>query len=294
MTRSVSFARVPQPSRLPPRLMNMGLDKENDFIVKERSYRLAKAINNRIHPHNFFATHSNWYRVTTRPFTTAALPLDDGSYLYYNPKTGEVSTILPDGYPFSDEDLLFSNVLDGEDRHMEEACTAHVLSLRLRTAVMVSLFNRSLPECMGATSSAGRKTEASTGLSSASRSTTQRHPSSIDARADGLARDVRPKENSVSSRENRAKEASIGSRESRAKENSISSRESRTRHASSADAAGRRNTMQSGGRLGLSAAAFTSAVVPTANQQGEGFGALFPHLTELRGLLFESECVVGW
>lgn len=274
--------------------MNMGLDKENDFIVKERSYRLAKAINNRIHPHNFFATHSNWYRVTTRPFTTAALPLDDGSYLYYNPKTGEVSTILPDGYPFSDEDLLFSNVLDGEDRHMEEACTAHVLSLRLRTAVMVSLFNRSLPECMGATSSAGRKTEASTGLSSASRSTTQRHPSSIDARADGLARDVRPKENSVSSRENRAKEASIGSRESRAKENSISSRESRTRHASSADAAGRRNTMQSGGRLGLSAAAFTSAVVPTANQQGEGFGALFPHLTELRGLLFESECVVGW
>lgn len=101
--------------------MNMGLDKENDFIVKERSYRLAKAINNRIHPHNFFATHSNWYRVTTRPFTTAALPLDDGSYLYYNPKTGEVSTILPDGYPFSDEDLLFSNVLDGEDPHMEEA-----------------------------------------------------------------------------------------------------------------------------------------------------------------------------
>ena len=305
MTRSVSFARVPQPSRLPPRLMNMGLDKENDFIVKERSYCLAKAINNRIHPHNFFATHSNWYRVTTRPFTTAALPLDDGSYLYYNPKTGEVSTILPDGYPFSDEDLLFSNVLDGEDPHMEEACTAHVLSLRLRTAVMVSLFNRSLPECMGATSSAGRKTEASTGLSSASWSTAQRHPSSIDtrtdtsslmrdARADGLARDVRPKENSVSSRESRAKEASIGSRESRAKEASISSRESRTKHASSADAAGRRNTMQSGGRLGLSAAAFTSAVVPTANQQGEGFGALFPHLTELRGLLFESGCVVEW
>lgn len=266
--------------------MNMGLDKENDFIVKERSYRLAKAINNRIHPHNFFATHSNWYRVTTRPFTTAALPLDDGSYLYYNPKTGEVSTILPDGYPFSDEDLLFSNVLDGEDPHMEEACTAHVLSLRLRTAVMASLFNRSLPECMGATSSAtssaGRKTEASTGLSSASWSTAHRHPSSIDARADGFARDVRPKENSVSSRESRAKEASI------------CSRESRTKHASSADAAGRRNTMQSGGRLGLSAAAFSSAVVPTANQQGEGFGALFPHLTELRGLLFESECVVGW
>lgn len=273
--------------------MNMGLDKENDFIVKERSYRLAKAINNRIHPHNFFATHSNWYRVTTRPFTTVALPLDDGSYLYYNPKTGEVSTILPDGYPFSDEDLLFSNVLDGEDPHMEEACTAHVLSLRLRTAVMASLFNRSLPECMGATSSAGRKTEASTGLSSASWSTAHRHPSSIDARADtsslmrdaradGLARDVRPKENSVSSRESRAKEASI------------SSRESRTKHASSADAAGRRNTMQSGGRLGLSAAAFTSAVVPTANQQGEGFGALFPHLTELRDLLFESGCVVGW
>ena len=309
--------------------MNMGLDKENDFIVKERSYRLAKAINNRIHPHNFFATHSNWYRVTTRPFTTAALPLDDGSYLYYNPKTGEVSTILPDGYPFSDEDLLFSNVLDGEDPHMEEACTAHVLSLRLRTAVMASLFNRSLPECMGATSSAGRKTEASTGLSSASWSTAYRHPSSIDARADtsslmrdaradGLARDVRPKENSVSSRESRAKEASISSRESRAKEASISSRESRakeasissresrakeasissresrTKHASSADAAGRRNTMQSGGRLGLSAAAFTSAVVPTANQQGEGFGALFPHLTELRGLLFESGCVVEW
>lgn len=285
--------------------MNMGLDKENDFIVKERSYRLAKAINNRIHPHNFFATHSNWYRVTTRPFTTAALPLDDGSYLYYNPKTGEVSTILPDGYPFSDEDLLFSNVLDGEDPHMEEACTAHVLSLRLRTAVMASLFNRSLPECMGATSSAGRKTEASTGLSSASWSTAYRHPSSIDARADtsslmrdaradGLARDVRPKENSVSSRESRAKEASIGSRESRAKEASISSRESRTRHTSSADAAGRRNTMQSGGRLGLSAAAFSSAVVPTANQQGEGFGALFPHLTELRGLLFESGCVVEW
>ena len=262
--------------------MNMGLDKENDFIVKERSYRLAKAINNRIHPHNFFATHSNWYRVTTRPFTTAALPLDDGSYLYYNPKTGEVSTILPDGYPFSDEDLLFSNVLDGEDPHMEEACTAHVLSLRLRTAVMASLFNRSLPECMGATSSAGRKTEASTGLSSASWSTAHRHLSSIDARADGLARDVRPKENSVSSRESRAKEASI------------SSRESRTRHTSSADAAGRRNTMQSGGRLGLSAAAFSSAVVPTANQQGEGFGALFPHLTELRGLLFESGCVVEW
>ena len=127
-----------------------------------------------------------------------------------------------------------------------------------------------------------------------------------DARADGLARDVRPKENSVSSRESRAKEASIGSRESRAKEASISSRESRakeasissresrTKHASSADAAGRRNTMQSGGRLGLSAAAFTSAVVPTANQQGEGFGALFPHLTELRGLLFESGCVVEW
>ena len=285
--------------------MNMGLDKENDFIVKERSYRLAKAINNRIHPHNFFATHSNWYRVTTRPFTTAALPLDDGSYLYYNPKTGEVSTILPDGYPFSDEDLLFSNVLDGEDRHMEEASTAHVLSLRLRTAVMVSLFNRSLPECMGATSSAGRKTEASTGLSSASWSTAHRHPSSIDARADtsslmrdaradGLARDVRPKEASISSRESRAKEASIGSRESRAKEASISSRESRTRHTSSADAAGRRNTMQSGGRLGLSAAAFTSAVVPTANQQGEGFGALFPHLTELRGLLFESGCMVEW
>ena len=297
--------------------MNMGLDKENDFIVKERSYRLAKAINNRIHPHNFFATHSNWYRVTTRPFTTAALPLDDGSYLYYNPKTGEVSTILPDGYPFSDEDLLFSNVLDGEDPHMEEACTAHVLSLRLRTAVMASLFNRSLPECMGATSSAGRKTEASTGLSSASWSTAHRHPSSIDARADtsslmrdaradGLARDVRLKENSVSSRESRAKEASISSRESRAKEASISSRESRakeasissresrTKHASSADAAGRRNTMQSGGRLGLSAAAFTSAVVPTANQQGEGFGALFPHLTELRDLLFESGCVVGW
>ena len=65
--------------------MNMGLDKENDFIVKERSYRLAKAINNRIHPHNFFATHSNWYRVTTRPLTTAASPVDDGSYLYYNP-----------------------------------------------------------------------------------------------------------------------------------------------------------------------------------------------------------------
>lgn len=285
--------------------MNMGLDKENDFIVKERSYRLAKAINNRIHPHNFFATHSNWYRVTTRPFTTAALPLDDGSYLYYNPKTGEVSTILPDGYPFSDEDLLFSNVLDGEDPHMEEACTAHVLSLRLRTAVMASLFNRSLPECMGATSSAGRKTETSTGLSSASWSTAHRHPSSIDARADtsslmrdaradGLARDVRLKENSVSSRESRAKEASISSRESHAKEASISSRESRTKHASSADAAGRRNTMQSGGRLGLSSAAFTSAVVPTANQQGEGFGALFPHLTELRGLLFESGCVVEW
>lgn len=273
--------------------MNMGLDKENDFIVKERSYRLAKAINNRIHPHNFFATHSNWYRVTTRPLTNVALPLDDGSYLYYNPKTGEVSTILPDGYPFSDEDLLFSNVLDGEDPHMEEACTAHVLSLRLRTAVMVSLFNRSLPESVGATSSAGRKTEASTGLSSASWSTAHRHASSIDARADtsslmrdaradGLARDVRPKENSVSSRESRTKEASI------------SSRESRTRHASSADAAGRRNTMQSGGRLGLSAAAFTSAVVPTANQQGEGFGALFPHLTELRDLLFESGCVVEW
>ena len=323
LTRSVSFARIPQPSRLPSRLMNIGIDKENDFIVKERSYRLAKAINNRIHPHNFFATHSKWYRVTTSTPTHSASPLDDGFFLYYNPQTGEVSTILPDGYPFSDEDLLYANVLDVDNHHLEDACTAHVLSMRLYTAVQVSLFNRHLHECVGMLSSTGCKIDAFGGLSSTSRHTLKgHHCSSIDTRLDAssLTRDMRtdsvsmrefrPKETSISSRESRLKEtSSVSSRESHSKETissreshskeTISSRESRSKergsshegrdkHASSTDSPSWHHSMPLGIHSTFSQAPFSSPVVPTANQQGDGFAAAFPHLKELRSLLFES------
>ena len=55
-----------QPSLLASRQANTVIEKESDVIVKERSYRLAKSINSHIHPHSAFATHGNWYRISSR------------------------------------------------------------------------------------------------------------------------------------------------------------------------------------------------------------------------------------
>lgn len=189
-----------------------------------------------------------------------------------------MATVLPDGYPFSDEDLLYNKIMNPSvPCTMNDVCYRNVLCTRIRSSIRVHKASRRMSAFSSVSSSNYRRTSESSALFSL--------PSYSSAHC--LTSLVNPtSERVLHLREGEGVKGSDDCSSNDERRRFRGSMTSGTYSSSSRD-------LSSGTAGQMNLPSYATPIIAAANLQSGKNAKKYPHLVELRSLLFESACEAG-
>ena len=184
-----------------------------------------------------------------------------------------MSTVLPDGYPFSDEDLLYNKIMNPSlPCTMNDVCYRNALCTRIRASIRIRKASRRMSAFSNISSSNYRGTSESSALLSL--------PSYSSAHC--LTNMVNPtSERGLFMHEGEGVKGSDDCSSNGEKWHVRGSMTSGTYSSSSRE-------MSSGTAGQMSLPSYSTPIITTANLQSGKNAKKYPHLVELRSLLFEG------